>query len=392
MKFVDEVTIRVDAGKGGDGCLSFRREKFIDRGGPDGGDGGDGGSVYLVGDPALNTLVDYRFQPGHRASNGMPGAGRNRTGKKGEDTYLRVPVGTSVFDEEYDLFFGDLEQEGQKLLVARGGRHGVGNTHFKSSVNRAPRRTTQGKKGEGRQLRLELKLIADVGLLGMPNAGKSTLIRAVSAARPKVADYPFTTLIPSLGVVRVGEEESFVLADIPGLIAGAADGAGLGTRFLKHLSRTRLLLHLVDIAPPDGSDPVAAVHGIAGELAGYSEALAQRDRWLVFNKSDLLSAKEARDLTGEMLSALDWRGPASLISSATGRGLKRLTREVMAFLKTRKAELAEKKRVEEERDWQMNVREQVHRRSMEERYRRRTSRVLPEQEEDDGEVEVEYRN
>ncbi|MEX2489719.1 MAG: GTPase ObgE, partial [Pseudomonadales bacterium] len=255
MKFVDEATVRVEAGKGGDGCLSFRREKFVERGGPNGGDGGDGGSIYLIGDKALNTLVDYRYQPRYRAPKGEHGKGSNRTGAGGEDVYLRVPLGTSVYDDDADLYVGDINEIGDTLLVARGGRHGMGNAHFKSSTNRAPRQTTPGDPGETRNLRLELKLIADVGLLGLPNAGKSTLIRAVSAARPRVADYPFTTLIPNLGVVDAGQHRSFVIADIPGLIEGAADGAGLGVQFLKHLARTRLLLHLVDLLPVDGSDP-----------------------------------------------------------------------------------------------------------------------------------------
>ena len=270
MKFVDEATIKVEAGRGGNGCLSFRREKYIEKGGPDGGDGGDGGSIYLVADDALNTLVDFRFQPNYRAEKGEHGKGSDRTGAGGKDLHVRVPLGTSVYDDETEAYLGDVSEAGDVLLVARGGKHGLGNVRFKSSTNRAPRQTTPGEPGELRQLRLELKLIADVGLLGMPNAGKSTLISAVSAARPKVADYPFTTLTPNLGVVRLDHEQSFVIADIPGLIEGAADGAGLGVQFLKHLARTRLLLHLVDVAPIDGTDPVENCRKIEAELARYS--------------------------------------------------------------------------------------------------------------------------
>src|SRR5690606_3060902 len=288
MKFVDEATIIVEAGKGGHGCLSFRREKYIPKGGPDGGDGGDGGSVYLEADSALNTLIDYRFQRRHKAPNGEPGSGRNCTGTKGEDLVLPVPVGTTVVDMDTHEVLGDLTKEGQRLKVAQGGFHGLGNTRFKSSVNRAPRQTSKGSEGEARNLRLELKVLADVGMLGLPNAGKSTFIRAVSAAQPKVADYPFTTLVPSLGVVKVQTHRSFVIADIPGLIEGASEGAGLGIRFLKHLTRCRVLLHLVDMAPLDGSDPADNALAIVAELEKFSPTLAKRDRWLVLNKVDLL--------------------------------------------------------------------------------------------------------
>ena len=323
MKFVDEASIRVDAGKGGDGCLSFLRARNLAKGGPDGGNGGDGGDVVLVAETALNTLVDFRYQPRYRAQNGRPGAGREMTGRRGEDARISVPVGTTVVDEDTLDVLGDLTRAGDELLVARGGRHGLGNVQFKSSTNRAPRRTTPGQPGESRRLRLQLKVIADVGLLGMPNAGKSTLISAVSAARPKIADYPFTTLVPNLGVVRVADGASFVMADVPGLIEGAAEGAGLGTRFLKHLSRTRLLLHLVDPAPLDGSDPVAAARAIAGELERYSPALAERPRWLVVNKCDLLDAA-ARD---EVVKALDEAlAPERtfVVSAATGEGVRAL--------------------------------------------------------------------
>ncbi|MGL5800704.1 MAG: Obg family GTPase CgtA, partial [Plesiomonas sp.] len=282
MKFVDEAVIRVDAGDGGNGCASFRREKYIPKGGPDGGDGGDGGDVFIIADENLNTLIDYRFERSFRAERGENGRGSNCTGKRGQDITLKVPVGTRAVDEETGETLGDLTQHGQKMLVAKGGYHGLGNTRFKSSVNRTPYQKTSGTKGEKRELRLELMLLADVGMLGMPNAGKSTFIRAVSSARPKVADYPFTTLIPSLGVVRMDSERSFVVADIPGLIEGAAEGAGLGIRFLKHLERCRVLLHIIDINPVDGSDPAENARVIVSELEQYSELLASKPRWLVF--------------------------------------------------------------------------------------------------------------
>ena len=328
MKFVDEASIRVEAGKGGSGCLSFLRARNLAKGGPDGGDGGDGGDVVLVAEAALNTLVDFRYQPRYRAEHGQQGAGRDMTGRRGEDARIRVPVGTTVIDEDTLESIGDLTQAGQELLVARGGRRGLGNAQFKSSTNRAPRKTTPGQPGEKRQLRLQLRLIADVGLLGMPNAGKSTLISSVSAARPKIADYPFTTLVPNLGVVRIADARSFVVADVPGLIEGAAQGAGLGTRFLKHLARTRVLLHLVDAAPPDGSDPLDAVRAIKAELEAYSPALAARPRWLVLNKMDLLDA-EARDALAARLSdALDLDHVPFFISAATGDGTRPLVEAV----------------------------------------------------------------
>ncbi len=292
MKFVDEATIDVKAGDGGNGCVSFRREKFIPKGGPDGGDGGDGGSVYLLADAGLNTLADFRYDRRFRARRGENGAGRNCTGKSGEDLEVRVPAGTLVYDEDTGELLGDLVRDQQRMLVARGGFHGLGNARYKSSTNRAPRQSKPGTPGEQRTLRLELKLLADVGLLGKPNAGKSTLIRAISSARPKVADYPFTTLYPNLGVVRVAAHRSFVVADIPGLIEGAADGAGLGIQFLKHLSRTGLLLHLVDVAPLDGSDPVDDVRMVVGELEKFNAELGGRERWLVLNKVDLLPEDE----------------------------------------------------------------------------------------------------
>lgn len=329
MKFVDEATIRVEAGKGGDGCLSFRREKYIEKGGPDGGDGGDGGSIYLVADPSLNTLVDFRYKPLYRAEKGQPGMGREKTGAAGEAMFLKVPLGTSVFDEEAEEFVGDIDSIETRMLVAEGGKRGIGNTHFKSSTNRSPRQFTRGEPGQARELRLELKLLADVGLLGMPNAGKSTLISAVSAARPKVADYPFTTLTPNLGVVRVGNDASFVIADIPGLIPGAAEGAGLGVQFLKHLSRTRLLLHLVDLAPIDGSDPAETMQAIAAELGKYSETIAAKPRWLVASKTDLLPPEEAKERLDDLVARTGWDGPAFSISAVARQGLDELTAAVM---------------------------------------------------------------
>lgn len=331
MKFVDEVTIRVIAGDGGNGCLSFRREKFIPRGGPDGGDGGDGGSVYLMADASLNTLVDFRYLHSWVAERGANGAGAECTGRCGADRYLKVPIGTSAIDAETDEVIGDLTHPGQILRVAQGGFHGLGNARFKSSTNRSPRQTSQGTLGEARTLRLELKLLADVGLMGLPNAGKSSFIRKVSAARPKVADYPFTTLYPHLGVVSAGQDRSFVVADIPGLIEGAAEGAGLGSRFLKHLSRTRLLLHLVDILPPVG-EPAENFRSIERELASYSIDLAGRERWLVLNKSDLLPSDEGRDHLTQLVKALDWTGPSFLISSLNGTGCRELTLSIMDYL------------------------------------------------------------
>ncbi|HEX9876171.1 MAG TPA: GTPase ObgE [Gammaproteobacteria bacterium] len=333
MKFVDEADIRVEAGAGGNGCVSFRREKFIPRGGPDGGDGGRGGSVYLVAREGINTLVDFRVRRRFRAAQGRGGAGQNMTGAAGEDLYIDVPKGTVIADLDTNEILGDLTDAGQELLVARGGRGGFGNTHFKSSTNRAPRQSTPGEPGEGRHLALELKLLADVGLLGLPNAGKSTLIRALSAARPKVADYPFTTLTPHLGVVRVDAEQSFVMADIPGLIEGAAQGAGLGHKFLKHLQRTRLLLHVVDACPElEGAPPDQAVRSIEHELEQYSEALARQPRWLVVNKLDLLPAEARAGHVTELARALDWRGRMFGISAATGEGTTELARAAMVYL------------------------------------------------------------
>lgn len=330
MKFVDEAIIKVEAGNGGHGCLSFRREKFVPRGGPDGGDGGDGGSVFLEATSDLNTLVDFRYQRHYKAQNGQPGMGGNCTGKKGDDLIIRVPVGTLVFDIDTHELIGDISRAGDRLLIAQGGFHGLGNTRFKSSVNRTPRQTTQGSLGDARHLRLELRVLADVGLLGLPNAGKSTLIRAVSSARPKVADYPFTTLHPGLGVVDVSSHKSFVMADIPGLIEGAAEGAGLGHRFLKHLSRTCILLHVVDIAPLDGSDPVISAKAIIHELAEYDPDLVNKPRWLVLNKIDMIPDEEARQQAIDaIVKGLDWKGQMYAISAIQHEGTKQLCYDLM---------------------------------------------------------------
>ncbi len=333
MKFVDEATIRVIAGNGGHGCLSFRREKYVARGGPDGGDGGDGGSVWLVADAELNTLADFRVARKFRAESGQGGAGRNMTGRSGKDHEVRVPCGTVVHDVDTGELICDLTADGDRQKVAQGGKGGLGNTRFKSSTNRAPRKTTQGTPGEARHLSLELKVLADVGLLGLPNAGKSTLISAMSQAKPRVADYPFTTLHPNLGVVRVGRLQSFVMADIPGLIEGASEGAGLGIQFLRHLQRTRLLLHLVDIAPLDESiDPADSVRAIAAELGKFSGELAAMPRWLVINKIDLLPEDERAARRERLLSDLDWQGPVFEVSAATGEGTEALGQAIMQNL------------------------------------------------------------
>ncbi len=337
MKFVDEATIRVQAGNGGHGCLSFRREKYVERGGPDGGDGGHGGSVYVVADAAMNTLADFRVARKFRAESGQGGAGRNKTGKSGNDLDVHVPCGTVVHDIDTGELICDLTEDGQRQMVAAGGRGGLGNTRFKSSTNRAPRKTTNGTPGEGRHLKLELKVLADVGLLGMPNAGKSTLISAMSQARPRIADYPFTTLHPNLGVVRVGMLQSFVMADIPGLIEGAAEGAGLGIRFLKHLQRTGLLLHVVDIAPADArEDPVDAVRALQRELAKFSAELAEKPRWLVINKIDLLDDDTLALMKQDLVDELDWQGPVFEVSAATGEGTEALARAIMRELESRR--------------------------------------------------------
>lgn len=395
MKFVDEATIIVEAGKGGHGCLSFRREKYVPKGGPDGGDGGDGGSVYLEADEALNTLIDYRFQRKHKAQNGQPGSGRNCTGIKGDELVLPVPVGTTVVDMDTHEVLGDLTYAGQRLKVAQGGFHGLGNTRFKSSVNRAPRKTTNGSEGELRNLRLELKVLADVGLLGMPNAGKSTFIRSVSAAKPKVADYPFTTLVPNLGVVKVQEHQSFVIADIPGLIEGAAEGAGLGIRFLKHLVRTRLLLHLVDVAPYDGSSPADAVRAIEHELEKFSETLANRDRWLVLNKVDMVAEDEREAHCQAIIDELDWQGPVFRISAISGEGTKDLSQAVMRWIEERAREEADNPDLaEEEAERRKQMDEEARQGIEEEKAARRAARESGEDDDDsdddDYDVEVVY--
>ncbi len=339
MKFIDEAVIQVIAGKGGDGSASFRREKFIPRGGPDGGDGGHGGSIFAIADRNINTLVDYRFARLHRAKKGENGRGSDRYGKGAEDIVLRMPVGTVITNIATGEIVADLKQHQQKSLLAKGGAGGIGNLHFKSSTNRAPRQFTFGEPGQEFDLKLELKVLADVGLLGMPNAGKSTLIRAVSAARPKVADYPFTTLHPNLGMVRVDQNRSFVMADIPGLIEGAAEGAGLGHRFLKHLVRTRLLLHLVDVAPLDESiDPVREAKAIVKELRKYDESLYQKPRWLVLNKTDMLPADEREKICKKLIRSLGWKGKSFIISALTGEGCKELTYAIMEHLEQKSGE------------------------------------------------------
>lgn len=333
MKFVDEAEIRVEAGDGGNGTVGFRREKFVPRGGPDGGDGGDGGSVYLVADENLNTLIDFRFERFHRAERGQNGQGSNCTGRGGEDLEIKVPIGTRATDTETLEVLGDLLKHGQRLKVAQGGFHGLGNARFKSSTNRAPRQKTNGTPGEIRNLKLELMLLADVGLLGLPNAGKSTFIRSVSAAKPKVADYPFTTLVPNLGVVRQDAQQSFVIADIPGLIEGAADGAGLGIQFLKHLERCRILLHMVDVQPVDQSDPVESAKAIVAELEKYSPKLAGKPRWLVCNKIDLMLPEEAEELCQSIADALGAEKHYQ-ISAFQKMNTDVLCRDIMQFIES----------------------------------------------------------
>lgn len=338
MKFIDEAIIEIRAGDGGNGSASFRREKFLPKGGPDGGDGGRGGSVYGVADINLNTLVDYRYKRNFRAERGENGRGADCYGKGGDDIDLRFPPGTLVFDADTDELLCDLATPGERVLLARGGQGGLGNLHFKSSVNRAPKFATPGEEGEQKRLRLELKVLADVGLLGMPNAGKSTFIRAVSAAKPKVADYPFTTLHPNLGVVREGTDRSFVIADIPGLIEGAAEGAGLGHQFLRHLARTGLLLHIVDAAPLDRSaDPVAEVRALEKELKKYDPALAAKPRWLVLNKLDLLPEEACEATCAALLKRLKWKGPHFRISAIGGTGCAELTAAVMRHIEAQRA-------------------------------------------------------
>ena len=348
MKFVDEAEITVEAGNGGDGCLSFRREKYIEKGGPDGGDGGDGGSVFLLADESLNTLVDFRFQPRYRAESGQSGQGRKCTGKSGEDLFIKVPVGTSVIDMNTEELLADLNNLDEQVLIARGGKHGMGNIRFKSSTNQAPRKITKGTKGEKRTIQLQLRLVADVGLLGLPNAGKSTLIRSVSAAKPKVADYAFTTLVPNLGVVSVGLEHSFTMADVPGLIEGASDGAGLGFRFLKHLSRTHLLLHLIDVMPFGGDDPVNSAQKIILELENFSSTLAKKERWLVLNKIDLLKEKELNDFEKRLREKLNWSGKIHQISALNKAGCAELCRALMDSVELHRRQLIKDENYREE--------------------------------------------
>jgi GTP-binding protein len=396
VKFVDEAPIRIFAGKGGNGCLSFRREKYIPKGGPDGGDGGDGGSVIIEADDAVNTLVDYRYQRSYRAESGEAGRGGNCRGKSGSDLVLKVPVGTTIIDEDTQEVLGDLTEDGQRLKVAQGGFHGLGNTRFKSSVNRAPRQTTDGSAGEERNIRLEMKVLADVGLLGLPNAGKSTLIRAVSAAKPKVADYPFTTMVPNLGVVSRDRHRSFVIADIPGLIEGASEGAGLGIRFLKHLTRTRLLLHLVDMLPPDGSDPVENARAIQRELERFSPTLAERDRWLVLNKLDLLPPDEAEQRCKDVIEGLNWQGPVFQIAAISQTGTDKLTSEIMDYIE----ELKDRERndadlVQAEFELQQRMQQEAREKIEALRLQRSAKRTQDQEDEDDwddddDDIEVVY--
>lgn len=332
MKFIDQVIIEVVAGNGGHGCMSFRREKFIPFGGPDGGDGGDGASIFFEASDSLNTLIDLRYQRLYRAKSGESGMGAMRTGRSGDDMIIAVPVGTIVYDADTLEFIGDLTQPGQRLCVAKGGFHGLGNTRFKSSTNRAPRQTTKGSLGEHRRLKCELKVLADVGLLGLPNAGKSTLIRAISNATPKVADYPFTTIRPHLGVVRVDELQSFVVADVPGLIEGASEGVGLGHRFLKHLSRTAALWHVVDISEPDEAVLIHHIKTIESELAQYDQALLDKPRWLVFNKIDAIPEEEVEPRIARVVEKLEWHNPVFAISAIASVGTSALCQSMMVYL------------------------------------------------------------
>ncbi len=336
MKFVDEAIIKVEAGDGGNGCVSFRREKYIPRGGPNGGDGGDGGDVYVIANEGLNTLADFRFKRIFKAERGTNGMGQNRTGKCGDDFYLEVPIGTIVSDMETEEILGDVTKHQQQLLVAKGGFHGLGNTRYKSSVNRAPRQFSNGTEGEKRSLHLELKVLADVGLLGLPNAGKSSLVRAISSAKPKVADYPFTTLHPNLGVVRVDDSRSFVVADIPGIIAGAADGAGLGLEFLKHLSRNRLLLHIIDLDPQAQVESTQAYRLITAEIEKYGNKINKIKRWLVFNKIDLLKKAEVDKICETIISAIGWQDKVYKISAIKNQGTEQLVYDLMQELERQK--------------------------------------------------------
>ena len=394
MKFVDEASIEVFAGKGGNGCVSFRREKYIPRGGPDGGDGGDGGSVILEGSASLNTMVDYRFTRKFRAQNGESGKGRNCTGKAGEDVVLPVPLGTTIIDEDTEEVLGDIREAGDRLTVAQGGFHGIGNTRYKSSINRAPRQFSEGTPGESRRLKLELKVLADVGLLGLPNAGKSTFIRSVSAATPKVADYPFTTLVPNLGVVKVDAYRSFVVADIPGLIEGASEGAGLGIRFLKHLTRNRILLHLVDVAPFDESDPAEAAASIARELERFSPTLSGRPRWLVLNKIDLVDSATLAERRQAIIEALDWQGPVYEIAAINGTETDRLAGDLMTAIEhLNEQEASDPELAQMELDVQEQMQFEARERIELLRAQRKAQRLADkaDDEDDDHDVDIEYR-
>tara|TARA_B110000046_G_C12997486_1_gene400660 strand:+ start:207 stop:1403 length:1197 start_codon:yes stop_codon:yes gene_type:complete len=396
MKFVDEATIKVHAGKGGNGCLSFRREKYIPKGGPDGGDGGDGGSVFLVGADGLNTLIDFRYTRNFKAESGQQGSSAECTGRGGEHLVLQVPIGTTVLDDETGDVLGDITELGQELKIAQGGFHGLGNTRYKSSTNRAPRQTSAGQEGEVRAIKLELKVLADVGLLGLPNAGKSTFIRSVSAARPKVADYPFTTLVPNLGVVGMSGDKSFVVADIPGLIEGASEGAGLGIRFLKHLTRTRLLLHLVDMMPYDTSTPGENAQVIEQELAKFSPTLAEGDRWLILNKVDLLPEDELDGRCQEVVDHLDWQGPVFRISGLASQGTKALCAAIMDYIDGhREEERADPELAEQAEERRLEIQAQARDRIEELADNRRNARkrVIEhdnDEDEDDHEMEVVY--
>ncbi len=394
MKFVDEATIKVHAGKGGNGCLSFRREKYIPKGGPDGGDGGDGGSVILVAAEGLNTLIDFRYTRNFKAQAGQQGSSAECTGRGGDDLLLQVPVGTTVIDNETGDVMGDLTELDQQLKVAQGGFHGLGNTRYKSSTNRAPRQTSPGQDGEVREIKLELKVLADVGLLGLPNAGKSTFIRSVSAARPKVADYPFTTLVPNLGVVGMSGDKSFVIADIPGLIEGASEGAGLGIRFLKHLTRTRLLLHLVDMMPYDGSTPDQNARVIETELETFSPTLAAGDRWLVLNKIDLLPEDEVEGQCQRVVDALGWEGSVFRMSGLASHGTKALCAAIMDYIdEHRQQEEADPELTELADERRAVIQAEARERIEGLAQARRQSRQQPQEnddEDDDHDVEVVY--
>lgn len=365
MRFIDEAVVTIKAGDGGNGIVSFRREKFVPKGGPDGGDGGKGGDVYAIGDDNTNTLVDYRYTRRHEAGRGQNGGAKNCTGKGGADVYLRVPIGTTLIDDETQEVIGDITKKDERVLIAKGGEGGLGNTHFKSSTNQAPRKAMPGFAGQMRVVKLELKVVADVGLIGLPNAGKSTLIRQVSGARPKVADYPFTTLVPNLGVVDVGTHQSFVMADIPGLIEGAADGAGLGIRFLKHVARCRRLLHLVDVMPIDQSDPVANARIVLGELERFSIALASLPQILVLNKVDLLPQGKADAICADIISRLNWRGQVFLLSGATGHNVEALKYHLMQEI--------EEEQTAELEDEQMHAKRLAHFARLEEEVRAATA-------------------